>query len=432
MGSGKIGMFGANFPLSPRDLESIARKSGLISRHSHKFSGSGFLLALLRAVVKGDASLNHLAIQLGSFQHSSMSRQAMHKRLSKTSTAFLLGVYKQLIMEKSRGAFEGLRSAPFRRVLIEDSTIIPMAKSNAALFPNNGNGRVATAGCKCLLLTDLLSGDVLTADLHNARDSDQALADGILEHCRRADLVVRDMGFFNLEVLHQIEARNAFWISRLPASVSLTTSDGTELRDLLKRTRGNRIDRTVIIGRDARRRVPCRLVATRLTRADADRHRRIRKREAKKRGATASAEGLLRDGWRLLITNLPRHSITEKRLNEIYNLRWSIEIQFRALKQSCQISRALTHRSDHFHLEALVLSALIYQVITLKVHRDLCRRHGTGGWLSIEKTCDHLSIYLLSVGTLTDPPPFEPDLRHLRYEKRRRANHWQAITHSLG
>lgn len=425
-------MFNANFSLSFSDLDSIARQSGLVVRHSHKFSGAGFLLSLLRAVTKGDASLNHLAMQLGAFQSRAMSRQAMHKRFSPASTSFLLGVYQKLIQKKSRKVFTGLEGAAFKRVLIEDSTIISMARSNAGNFPNNGNGRVATAGCKCLLVTDLLSGDVLGADLHNARDSDQALAQNILEHCRENDLVVRDMGFFNLDALHEFEERRAFWISRLPASVSLTTTDGIELRDLLRRTRGKRIDRIVFVGRDARRRVPCRLVATRLGQCDADRHRRIRKREAHKRGATASQEGLLRDGWRLLITNLPRTEIEEQKLNEIYNLRWTIEIQFRALKQSCQISRALTHKSDFFHIEALVLTALIYQVLTLRLHRHLCRKHGARGWLSIEKTCDQFSIYLLSLCGLADPPPFAPDLRHLRYGKRSRTNHWQTITHSLG
>lgn len=425
-------MFGANFSLSFSDLDSIARKSGLVVRHSHKFSGSGFLLSLLRSVIKGDASLNQLAIQMGAFHPAAMSRQAIHKRFSTASTAFLLGVYQHLISRKSRGVFKGLGNAPFKRVLVEDSTVISMAKSNAVHFPNNGNGRVATAGCKCLLVTDLLSGDVLAADLHNARDSDQALAHGILEHCREGDLIVRDMGFFNLDALHFIESRNAFWISRLPASVSLTTTDGTELRDLLKSTRGNRIDMEVIIGRDARRRVPCRLVATRLNRADTQKRRRLRKREAKKRGATASKEGLQRDGWRLLVTNLPEDAVCEKRLNDIYSLRWSIEIQFRALKQSCQISRALTHKSDFFHLEALVLTALIYQLLTLKLHQHLCRKFGSAGWLSIEKTCDFFSIHLLGLSETSEARHFKPDLRHLRHEKRTRANHWQAITHSLG
>ena len=92
----------------------------------------------------------------------------------------------------------------------------------------------------------------------------------------------------------------------------------------------------------------------------------------------------------------------------------------------------LTHKSDHFHLEALVLTALLYQLLTMKIHRDLCRKHGSKGWLSIEKTCDFFSIYLLNVSHQAKAPPFDPDLRHLRYEKRNRANHWEAIIHSLG
>ena len=214
--------------------------------------------------------------------------------------------------------------------------------------------------------------------------------------------------------------------------MSLVTRDGTELRDLLKRTRGNRIDLAVFIGRDARGRVPCRLVATRLGDADTEKHRRMRNREARKCGATASREGRLRDGWRLLVPNHPLKTASAKRLNDIYALRWSIEIRFRALKQSCQISRALTHKSDFFHLEALVLTALLYQLLTMRIHRDLSRKHGSGGWLSIEKTCDFFSIYLLNSGHPAKATSFDPDLRHLRYEKRSRANHWQAIIQSLG
>lgn len=425
-------MFDDNLSLSFSDLDSIARKSGLILRRSHKFSGAGFLLALLRSVTKGDCSLNHLAMQLGGFHPRKMSRQAMHKRFSPASSCFLLRVFGVLLRSKSKATFEGLEDAPFHRVLIEDSTIISMSKSNAGHFPNNGNGRVATAGCKCLLLTDLLSGDVISSELHNARDSDQALAHEVPDFCQRGDLIVRDMGFFNLEVLEQIGSRDAHWVSRLPASVALATRDGTELRDLLKRTRGNRIDIPVCLGRDQRKRIACRLVATRLTKTDAAKHRRLRKREAKKRGATASKEGLLRDSWRLLVTNMPAKAITPKRLNDIYSLRWSIEIQFRALKQSCQINRALTHKSDFLHLEALVLSSMIYQILTLKIHSELCRKHGAGGWMSIEKLSDYFPIYLLSLNQITDNTSFTPDLRHLRYERRTRLNHWQAINHCLG
>ncbi|MBB5350485.1 hypothetical protein HNR46_000713 [Haloferula luteola] len=58
-------MFGANFFPSLPDLEFIARSLGLIVRHSHKFSGAGFLFALLRSVTMGDCSLDHLPARAG-------------------------------------------------------------------------------------------------------------------------------------------------------------------------------------------------------------------------------------------------------------------------------------------------------------------------------------------------------------------------------
>ena len=93
-------MFGANFFPSFFDLESSQGNQALSSDILINSAVSVSLLTLLRSVIKGDASLNHLAMQLGSFQSKSMSRQAMHKRFTKASSAFLLGVYQRLIKEK--------------------------------------------------------------------------------------------------------------------------------------------------------------------------------------------------------------------------------------------------------------------------------------------------------------------------------------------
>lgn len=131
-------------------LEPIARLSGLVQRSSHRFSGQGFLLALLQAVTRGTTSLNQIAIALGGLVPKSMSRQALWKRFSPASTSFLLRVVSAILAEQSRKAFEPLKSAPFRRVIVEDSTVISMAKSNAEHFPNNGNRRGATADAKSI------------------------------------------------------------------------------------------------------------------------------------------------------------------------------------------------------------------------------------------------------------------------------------------
>ncbi len=152
--------------LPPADsLNLIARDSGLIQRHSRKFSAAGILLSLLPSVTKGDTSLNHLVMHLASFVRTSMTRQAIHQRFGPASSAFLLGALHTVLAKR---------------------------------FPT----------------------------------------------------VARDLGFFCIASLREIGRREAFWISRLPASVSLCATDGTPLDKLLKSTKGNRIDRAARLGRE--------------------------------------------------------------------------------------------------------------------------------------------------------------------------------------
>ena len=410
------------------DLESIARKSGLIQRASHKFSASGFLLALVQSITKGDTSLNHIVMHLAPFVRETMTRQAIHQRFGPASSAFLLGVIREVLSKRFPKAVDALRNGSFSRVIIEDSTVVSMAKSNAGEFPNNGNGRYETAGCKCLLIADLLNGEPLDLQLHAAREADQSLAFETVDLCRQGDLVVRDMGFFQVDALREIGERKAFWISRLPASVTLTTSDGAELAKLLRKTKGRFIDQAVSI---SRKNLACRLIAIRLDPVRASANRRHLRSEAKRRRVTPNKESILRAGWRILITNIESSSMDSRSISDIYALRWSIEIKFRAFKQSCQIGRSLKHKSGFHHIEAMVLASMLYQLLTLRLHAELASKPEYQGWLSIEKLSDAFSIYLMRLTSDSQSWQFNPDPRHLRYEHRKRTNHWQAITHSL-
>lgn len=167
------------------ELELIARDTGLIQRASLRFSASGFLLAMLQSVTKGDTSLNHIVMHLAAFVRRSMTRQAMHQRFGTATSSFLLGVIRAVISTRFPKIADILRNGPFQRVIIEDSTVISMAKSNAGDFPNNGNGRYETAGCKCLLIADLISGKPLDFQLHAARQADQSLVFETVDLCRK-------------------------------------------------------------------------------------------------------------------------------------------------------------------------------------------------------------------------------------------------------
>jgi len=228
------------------------------------------------------------------------------------------------------------------------------------------------------------------------------------------------MGFFHLETLNVIEEHNAFWLSRLPASVTAYNSDGTELDHLLRKATKNQFQCSVHLGQH--RQKQCRLIATRLSKQQTEKNRRQRRRDSKRHGAKPSKRGLLRDEWSILVTNLTNKEASPKMLHQLYSLRWNIEIQFRGFKQSCRFEKSLNHTSSHSHMECLIFAALIYQILTLQTHSHYQKQMigRTTPTISYEKLCDALAHHLLLRTKCNLKKPFEPDLRHITHDQRRR------------
>lgn len=417
--------------LLPADtLGRIARSSGLVARSSNRFDPTSFVLSLLGSVSCGASSLNHIAVGLSGFAPRPMSRQAMGKRFSKKSSDFLVGVVGSVVARRCRKAFGALSGSPFKRVLVEDSTVVSMFRGNAAAFPNNGNGKVDTAGCKLDLVTDLVSGEPVAARFCAAREPDQSLASEILEHCREGDLVLRDMGYFCLHALDDIDTLGAFWMSRLPANVGLVDRDGRCLGEILKEAKRKRVDIRVSMG--SRTPLECRLVATRLSEERAAANRRERSRSSRRHGKTPKKAALMRDGWSLVVTNASKETLPAAKVWALYAQRWSIEIGFRAFKQSSNTAKALGHKSSEHHIKALVLATALLMVLGMKLHARLRAAPESEGGASLEKICDAFADYLLRRNRDTLTEPFAPDPRHVAHDKRRRPTLWQSITAPLG
>ncbi|MCP5533819.1 MAG: transposase [Akkermansiaceae bacterium] len=145
----------------------------------------------------------------------------------------------------------------------------------------------------------------------------------------------------------------------------------------------------MVIGRGT---LPCRLVAIRLDpgagRSEPPPH--PLGSETRGRG-TPRKESLARAEWRILVTNVGPERLPAGKVSDIYALRWSIEIKFRAFKQSCKLSHGLKHRSGFHHIEAMVLAAMLYHLLTLRVHACLTKRKAFAGWISIEKISDFVT-----------------------------------------
>ena len=132
------------------------------------------------------------------------------------------------------------------------------------------------------------------------------------------------------------------------------------------------------------------------------------------------------------LTNVPKDTVSSARLWDLYAQRWSIEIAFRAAKQSSNARRALGHKSSEHHIKALVLATALLTVLAMKVHSCLRITPRADRGASLEKTFDAFTEYVVRRSAHNLDEPFAPDPRHLAHDKRRRPTLWQSITRCLG
>ena len=402
--------------LSLPDLDSIATKTRLVIRRSRKFSPSGFLQTLLGSVVTGLASLNQLAANLKDLLPASMARQSLHARFDIRSTAFLMAVLCDLMEQRLRPAAAALGGTEIRRVLIEDASGQVMPKANSDNFPAHGNHHGATAGVKIDLAFDLLSGTIVSHSLQAATEQDKTIGKDFVAKVQRGDLVLRDMGYFSLGEFDAIEARGAWWLTRLPLTTGVTLADGDTLEMHLSASRHDIIDLVVFAGEHGKK---CRLIAVRATPEVVAARRSERRTKACQSGKKPCQKGLTRDGWHLMLTNLGKVQASVGQLAAIYRARWAVEIQFRAWKQALNLGKALNRKSSDHHMQALVLAAMIAHQLGMKIAQRIGNVVGRAR-LSYEKLYDLLALHLVKSPNLAEVRAFNPDPRHVTRDKRTR------------
>ena len=397
------------------DIEDLAKKTGLIRRTSKKFSAFGFVLALLKAVVTGKASFNQLAMELSHSEASSLSAQAIWKRVNESAIRFMTSFTAKALKQRW-GEGQVIPCKIFKRVIIEDSSQVKLPSENHEDFPGHGNDKGKTAGCKFDFAFDLLEAEVISTTLHRATDQDRELGKDLVDQAKEGDLFLRDMGYFSLGEFALLEARGAHWLSRLPANVMASDLDGRKLETILRSAKGNKVEFEALLGEAAH---PARLLAVRAAPAVAEQRRRERRAEARKHGKEPSQAMLTRDGWYILVTSVEEELMGDDQLFDLYRVRWQIEIIFRAWKQSAHLQEALKRHSNLFHLQALMYAGILHLILTMKMV-SLLQGMSPERVLSIEKIADALTSFLNKLTSLEGFANYNPDPRHLQMDRRSR------------
>jgi hypothetical protein len=154
-------------------------------------------------------------------------------------------------------------------------------------------------------------------------------------------LVLRDLGYLRLESLRQIEAQDAWYLSRLSKGVDVSLEADAQAPALVLVEHFQRyypdesvIDLPVFIGHE---RVPCRLLAYRLPEPVVQERRRKALEEARKKGRKLSPEYLDWLSFGLYITNVTQQVWPPKVVGTVYRLRWQVELTFKNWKSLLNI-----------------------------------------------------------------------------------------------
>lgn len=401
-------------------LDHFAKQSGFIVRKTPGFSADGFLLSCLKAISTGKASFRALARCLVQGGAKPLSRQALHYRSNHSGVEFLREVARELTGKLSSSAV----SHEFTRILIQDSTQLRMHRGNVEHFRAVSNQGGPTAGAKLDCIGEIFSGALVDTKITEGHTQDKTSGPRLLDHLTPGDLVLRDMGYFDIKSFKVIEECGAHWISRLHGMAAVTLPCGKPLEKLLKRTSLNTLDEPCVMVTEKQHN--CRLIAIRTPEPLAARRRALKRHKRKLNKTNPNKNSLVREGWTIYLTNLPAEQWSAAQIHLLYGQRWNIEIRFRALKSSTEMKSALNRKTNRHHLEILLFAAVIQSLLcTLQHQRIRCLQHPRASEATIELVSSWLQSVILVMRRINDPIRY--DLRHLFPEKRKR----KSLQHKL-
>jgi hypothetical protein len=419
-------------PLAALSLLPLARQSGLVRRRPRKIQPLAFLQTSCLLSLQPQVSLSGWAGLWSLFSGQTLSKQAVAKRFSAAAVLFLQAALKALLSARCFGLLprpKGL--AAFPRVLIQDSTSIALPQKLAAQFPgphSHTHGRAATL--KIQAIYDVISQSFLEFALGPFSLNDQSASCGILNWARAGDLILRDLGYAVLDVWEQLHQKGIYFLSRWHPSATLLDPSNGQNFNLLARLRAwGHWDGTVWLGQTHR--LPVRLVALPVPEAvAAERRRKLRANRDRRLKPSAQRLALL--NWDIFITNVPHAIWSPTTLPAVYQLRWRIEILFKAWK-------------SHFRLEALTagsaqqVQVLIYgRLLWIGLfHLTFLNPASATATLSVIKLAswsqNFLLPYLLATHRLPNPQNLLTLIAYYcRYERRRRRSNYHQKLFSLG
>jgi hypothetical protein len=336
-----------NEVISADQLDEIAKKTKFIDR-KRKICAFAIVSILLMGCFNGTediSTLETICCYLHKWFKIRMKPQSLQEKInSQECVNFIKEVTIKVMMHEANKVLAKLLKKShsncglFQRILLQDSTIISLPETISKIFRGFG-GSASKAAVKCDLILDQSNHIILSCRCLAGRIPDASLSSDILKFSKKDDLVLRDLGYFNLSCFKTLKMKGVKFISRVKPSLNIYLNKHSENPvDIDKHLKSlgvslkKKIDIDVCIGR--KERIHVRLIGIKVPKEVIE----ARKEQYKKaRGGKPSEKLLIFYGYTLMITNISREKMALKKIEKMYKVRWQIELFFKNMKSQLKV-----------------------------------------------------------------------------------------------
>jgi hypothetical protein len=320
-----------------------------------------------------------------------ISKQGLDFRMNKHAVEFIQGLLKRQLASHVGDILDCGLMESFNRVRIKDSTKFDIHKQLKNALPGFG-GSASEASASIQFEFDLKSGRIIDLDLTPGNSSDSKDALKKSNDIHRNDLIIRDLGYFALDILTDIQQAGAYYISKLNYKTTVyEIEEDQQMKELdfgklyrdMKLDGIIRMEKQVLVGKDDR--IPMRLIIELMP--DQIYEQRVSKVKAynHKKGHQTSAKYIERARFNLFVSNVDPKILTSQTIPLFYKLRWQIELIFKVWKSTFGIHATRKMKLERFLCllySKLLLIMVNWEIII--VYRN--NIYSTcGKWLSIDK-----------------------------------------------
>lgn len=312
-------------------LNQMAKDTAWCKREPRKITPFKMLDSFYNRTNMKCASFRNIASKLDNDNDDGPCKQAVAKRTNFSCCRLVVNLIKKCFEAKFQSEALTVQQNPllssYKRVIVQDSTIIKLPSWLYAIFSGVSNGHSTVCNARIQAVYDLKNMELTSFSIDSYSKNDLKAAPEL--ELKKGDLILRDRGYLNLPEIRRHALLPADFIYRHKLKMVYldpVTKSPINLLELLRKH--GHLDMDVVLNDEQF--TPVRLVAAPVNKEISS----LRRMKAKKemRGHNPSAELLDSMDWTIFLTNIKKDKADFKTILITYGLRWRIEIIFKAWK----------------------------------------------------------------------------------------------------